>query len=202
MQAFSARGPSEWEPNVLKPDVTAPGVDILAGHTPDVANNVRGESFQYLSGTSMAVPARGRRRGPAEGGSPGLESGGAQVGPGHYGAAGHPQGRRRAPRPIPSISAAGTSCRTWPLPRAWSTTRAAATTTPFFAGAARQRTAVDCAALEAAGFADRRQQPEPALDRHRRTGQRAGRPAPRDQRGRRRPSSPRASRHQARLMWK
>ncbi len=56
MQAFSARGPSPWEPNVLKPDVTAPGVDILAGHTPDVANNVRGEAFQYLSGTSMAVP--------------------------------------------------------------------------------------------------------------------------------------------------
>lgn len=56
MQAFSARGPSVWEPNVLKPDVTAPGVDILAGHTPDVANNVRGERFQYLSGTSMAVP--------------------------------------------------------------------------------------------------------------------------------------------------
>jgi len=56
MQAFSARGPSVWEPNVLKPDVTAPGQDILAAHTPDVANNVRGERFQYLSGTSMAVP--------------------------------------------------------------------------------------------------------------------------------------------------
>jgi len=56
MQGFSARGPSPWEPNVLKPDVTAPGVDILAGHTPDVANNVQGERFQYLSGTSMAVP--------------------------------------------------------------------------------------------------------------------------------------------------
>ncbi len=56
MQGFSARGPSKWEPNVLKPDVTAPGVDILGGHTPDVANNLRGERFQYLSGTSMAVP--------------------------------------------------------------------------------------------------------------------------------------------------
>ena len=56
MQGFSARGPSVWEPNVLKPDVTAPGQDILAAHTPDVANNVRGERFQYLSGTSMAVP--------------------------------------------------------------------------------------------------------------------------------------------------
>ncbi len=56
MQGFSSRGPSAWLPDVLKPDVTAPGVDILAGHTPDVANNVRGERFQYLSGTSMAVP--------------------------------------------------------------------------------------------------------------------------------------------------
>jgi hypothetical protein len=56
MQGFSSRGPSLWEPNVLKPDLTAPGVDILAGHTPDVANNVRGERFQYLSGTSMSVP--------------------------------------------------------------------------------------------------------------------------------------------------
>ena len=56
MQGFSGRGPSVWEPNVLKPDLTAPGVDILAGQTPDAANNVRGELFQYLSGTSMAAP--------------------------------------------------------------------------------------------------------------------------------------------------
>ncbi|MEZ5564233.1 MAG: S8 family serine peptidase [Gammaproteobacteria bacterium] len=56
MQGFSGRGPSLWDPKILKPDVTAPGVDILAAQTPDVANNVRGEYFQYLSGTSMAVP--------------------------------------------------------------------------------------------------------------------------------------------------
>lgn len=56
MQAFSARGPSIWEPRILKPDVTAPGENILAGQSPDVANNVRGENFQYLSGTSMSVP--------------------------------------------------------------------------------------------------------------------------------------------------
>lgn len=56
MQGFSARGPSVWAPDLLKPDLTAPGMDILAGHTPDVANNVQGERFQYLSGTSMAVP--------------------------------------------------------------------------------------------------------------------------------------------------
>lgn len=56
IQGFSARGPNLWAEDILKPDVIAPGLDILAGHTPDVANNVRGERFQYLSGTSMAVP--------------------------------------------------------------------------------------------------------------------------------------------------
>ena len=40
----------------MKPDVTAPGVDILAGQTPDVANGLRGETYQYLSGTSQAAP--------------------------------------------------------------------------------------------------------------------------------------------------
>jgi hypothetical protein len=40
----------------LKPDITAPGVNILAGHTPDVANGLRGETFQYFSGTSQAAP--------------------------------------------------------------------------------------------------------------------------------------------------
>ena len=53
---FSSRGPNLTEPDVLKPDLTAPGVNILAGQTPDVANGMRGETFQYLSGTSMSVP--------------------------------------------------------------------------------------------------------------------------------------------------
>jgi len=56
MGSFSSRGPNLTAPDILKPDVTAPGVNILAGQTPDVANGVRGEYFQYLSGTSMAVP--------------------------------------------------------------------------------------------------------------------------------------------------
>lgn len=56
MADFSARGPNFWAPDVLKPDVTAPGVNILAAQTPDVANNQRGERYQYLSGTSMSVP--------------------------------------------------------------------------------------------------------------------------------------------------
>jgi len=54
--AFSSRGPNLVDISLLKPDVTAPGVDILAAQTPDVANGLRGENFQYLSGTSMAVP--------------------------------------------------------------------------------------------------------------------------------------------------
>jgi len=53
---FSSRGPDLSEPDFVKPDVTAPGVEILGGHTPDVANGMRGETFQYLSGTSMAAP--------------------------------------------------------------------------------------------------------------------------------------------------
>jgi subtilisin family serine protease len=53
---FSSRGPSLSDANFVKPDVTAPGVDILAGHTPDVANGLRGELYQYMSGTSQAAP--------------------------------------------------------------------------------------------------------------------------------------------------
>ncbi len=40
----------------LKPDVVAPGVRILAGQSPSVANGFRGEDFQYLSGTSQSAP--------------------------------------------------------------------------------------------------------------------------------------------------
>lgn len=53
---LSSRGANPDLPDVLKPDVVAPGVDILGAQTPDVANGVRGERFQYLTGTSMAVP--------------------------------------------------------------------------------------------------------------------------------------------------
>ena len=53
---FSSRGPPLSDANFVKPDVTAPGVDILGGHTPDVANGFRGEWYQYLSGTSQSAP--------------------------------------------------------------------------------------------------------------------------------------------------
>ncbi len=55
MATFSARGPAPI-PDVLKPDVTAPGINILAGFSPDSAYSTPGENFAYLSGTSMATP--------------------------------------------------------------------------------------------------------------------------------------------------
>ncbi len=55
MARFSARGPAPI-PDVLKPDVTAPGVNILAGFSPDSAYSTPGENFAYLSGTSMSTP--------------------------------------------------------------------------------------------------------------------------------------------------
>ncbi|HSJ54004.1 MAG TPA: S8 family serine peptidase [Anaerolineae bacterium] len=49
MADFSARGPNGPVPGILKPDVTAPGVAILAG-------SLNGVEFQSMSGTSMASP--------------------------------------------------------------------------------------------------------------------------------------------------
>jgi len=56
MAGFSSRGPASGAPDILKPDLTAPGVSILAGFTPDAANAEQGEFFGYLSGTSMSTP--------------------------------------------------------------------------------------------------------------------------------------------------
>lgn len=55
MASFSARGPAPV-PDILKPDLTAPGINILAGFTPDAANAASGENFAFLSGTSMSTP--------------------------------------------------------------------------------------------------------------------------------------------------
>ncbi|MEM7430566.1 MAG: S8 family serine peptidase [Pseudomonadota bacterium] len=55
MGDFSSRGPGQFL-DILKPDVTAPGVNILAGYTPDAVNATPGENFAYLSGTSMSTP--------------------------------------------------------------------------------------------------------------------------------------------------
>jgi subtilisin family serine protease len=53
--SFSGRGPAPVA-DIMKPDVSAPGINILAGFTPDAANATPGESFAYLSGTSMSTP--------------------------------------------------------------------------------------------------------------------------------------------------
>jgi hypothetical protein len=53
---FSSRGPgTEW----IKPDLSAPGVQILAGHTPvpdELAGGPPGNLYQAIAGTSMASP--------------------------------------------------------------------------------------------------------------------------------------------------
>ncbi len=51
---FSSRGPLlATESDLLKPDVTAPGVAVLAGVSPI---GTGGDNFGFLSGTSMAAP--------------------------------------------------------------------------------------------------------------------------------------------------
>lgn len=54
---FSSRGPNGGAPDIIKPDIAAPGVNILAAHTP-IPNDgaVGGELFQIISGTSMSSP--------------------------------------------------------------------------------------------------------------------------------------------------
>jgi subtilisin family serine protease len=54
MTYFSSRGPNGPVPDIIKPDITAPGHQILAGDSPGV--NAFGDSFQAISGTSMSSP--------------------------------------------------------------------------------------------------------------------------------------------------
>jgi subtilisin family serine protease len=57
MAAFSSRGPNRLSGDIVKPDITAPGVQILAGASPfPGAGSVQGELFQAIAGTSMASP--------------------------------------------------------------------------------------------------------------------------------------------------
>ena len=56
MADISSRGPYLTEPNWIKPDITAPGVRILAGATPEPNDGSFGDLFQYLQGTSMSTP--------------------------------------------------------------------------------------------------------------------------------------------------
>jgi subtilisin family serine protease len=59
MAQFSSRGGTRPVLGVSKPDITAPGVQILAGMTPqpaEPADGPPGELFQAIAGTSMSSP--------------------------------------------------------------------------------------------------------------------------------------------------
>ncbi|SNY55126.1 PA domain-containing protein [Arsukibacterium tuosuense] len=59
MATFSSRGVNTQTADILKPDITAPGVRILAASSPQqlqFGGNPQGENFAYLQGTSMSSP--------------------------------------------------------------------------------------------------------------------------------------------------
>jgi subtilisin family serine protease len=57
MTDFSSRGPDPVAEDVIKPDVTAPGIQILAGNSPTPDPGLpTGELFQAIAGTSMSSP--------------------------------------------------------------------------------------------------------------------------------------------------
>uniref|UniRef100_A0A2N9FU67 Peptidase S8/S53 domain-containing protein n=1 Tax=Fagus sylvatica TaxID=28930 RepID=A0A2N9FU67_FAGSY len=58
---FSSKGPNPITPGILKPDIVAPGVDILAAFIPNkpfikVGNHDLTTDYALLSGTSMSTP--------------------------------------------------------------------------------------------------------------------------------------------------
>ncbi|CAN0841538.1 unnamed protein product [Linum grandiflorum] len=59
--SFSSRGPNRLNPEILKPDITAPGVDILAAWSPvappsGLKEDTRVVQYNVISGTSMSCP--------------------------------------------------------------------------------------------------------------------------------------------------
>ncbi|KAE9445649.1 hypothetical protein C3L33_22450, partial [Rhododendron williamsianum] len=59
--SFSSRGPQSITPNILKPDIAAPGLSILAAYSElssltGINGDNRFSKFNILSGTSMACP--------------------------------------------------------------------------------------------------------------------------------------------------
>ncbi|XP_058083435.1 subtilisin-like protease SBT5.3 [Magnolia sinica] len=61
MAAFSSQGPNSITPEILKPDITAPGVNVLAAYTQyiapsDLPSDPRRALFNAISGTSMSCP--------------------------------------------------------------------------------------------------------------------------------------------------
>ncbi|XP_019057570.1 PREDICTED: subtilisin-like protease SBT4.5 [Tarenaya hassleriana] len=61
MASFSSRGPNTVLGDILKPDITAPGVNILAAYSAEATlvpgiDDGRRSSYSFLSGTSMSCP--------------------------------------------------------------------------------------------------------------------------------------------------
>ena len=67
MADFSSRGPNKANPNILKPDITGPGVDVLAGYIDETQTQAQHDATvagtytpkanaNSLSGTSMSSP--------------------------------------------------------------------------------------------------------------------------------------------------
>lgn len=56
MASFSSRGPNPSVPDLVKPDVTAPGVDILAAYNTDLSAPGVNPEYGVISGTSMSSP--------------------------------------------------------------------------------------------------------------------------------------------------
>ncbi|KAK2660268.1 hypothetical protein Ddye_006801 [Dipteronia dyeriana] len=59
--SFSSRGPDPISPGILKPDILAPGVDVLAAVVPNIPYMEIGNydlvtDYALYSGTSMAAP--------------------------------------------------------------------------------------------------------------------------------------------------
>lgn len=54
--SFSSRGPNGGAPDIIKPDIAAPGVSILAGFTETPNQFAQATPFAELNGTSMSSP--------------------------------------------------------------------------------------------------------------------------------------------------
>ncbi|XP_024013692.1 subtilisin-like protease SBT4.5 isoform X2 [Eutrema salsugineum] len=57
--SYSSRGPNTIIPDILKPDITAPGSEILAAYSPDAPpskSDTRHVKYSLLTGTSMSCP--------------------------------------------------------------------------------------------------------------------------------------------------
>ncbi|MCW8090587.1 S8 family serine peptidase [Alteromonas sp. ASW11-130] len=56
MDEQSSRGPNGSTYDLIKPDITAPGVNVLAATTSTPMFDLAGQQVKYLTGTSMAAP--------------------------------------------------------------------------------------------------------------------------------------------------